>query len=173
MSGEYTIKGILEDAVNFDKRHKAIHEGNFYSVSAKIQSLGAGETYKVVGITGSKYIHIVPPSVTIYGSYADVIAYENVTGVTGGSSLTPKNNYFEHSNVSTWTIKGGVTIAGQGDEVWNTVSIGGSKSGGSTPSFLERVLSPYKTYSLEITNRDNSAIPLWIMLEWYETLTIN
>lgn len=181
-----TIKGYLNELYTqlminkevyvtaYDKRHKEIHEGDMYSFSGTV-TINAGASYKIYGLTPSdKYIHMIPPQVTIIGEDVDVIGYRNMTGYSGGTSITPLNNDGNSSNTSAWqSFVIDATITDHGDAIWTSLCAGGSKQGGTNIAVLERILKQNTIHGVVITNNDAQPAKVNIFLEWYETTNIN
>lgn len=160
----------------YDKRHQAIHQKCFFTVS-EIVSIAAETTTSYAGKTGNKYIHMTPPLINPDNGNVRIRAYENISNIDGGSALAVKNNFrgVENDVLVSWvSMVGGTDVSFDGGTVPNRFYndyIGGSKNTGqSGRELLEWVLLPNSYYALSIENAGNQANVFGFFLQWYESM---
>lgn len=171
----YDAAGIgpaeIDNATNtlqiIEYEHHEIHSGSHFNYCDYSLNEGSGNTIEFVMTTPntSKWIHLILESYSSEG--ATIELYEGASGISGGTTITPRNNNRNSSNTSDVTfIKDPTTITSDG-----TRASGFLAGGGRTAGFVKRgnefVLKQNETYLVRITSLAVSNDISWCA-EWYE-----
>ncbi len=157
--------------------HAYIHDGKLFTVPVFISALAAGATSKITFTTPAtatgKYTHYRPANIVTSGDKVTVNLYEESSGDSGGTAVTPINRLRVHPIASLTEVKTGVTVTTNGlliDKAYvgGGVGTGQARSGSETQAENEIVLKQETLHTIEIINGSGSANNIFVMLKWYE-----
>lgn len=153
--------------------HANIHEGLFYSASDIFVSINSAATYSIGILTSNDcYVHYRNERLSTSADKLKITLYEGST-VSGGTTVSAINHNRISSNVSSITIKKGITITSAGTTI-STSYIGGgvnqgqNRSGGDTTGNNEFVLKRNTQYAIKLENGSSSTNIINIEPIWYE-----
>lgn len=162
ITGSYTI-------VPYE--HHEIHSGSHYNYCQYQLGNAVNDTIEFVVTTPNTttWGHLTFQFYSSQGATVDV--YEGTTGVTGGTSITPRNNNRNSLSTSAFTIvKDPTSITSDGTLASGFLAGAGRESGFATRD-KENVLKQNEIYLLRITSLANSNDISWCF-EWYEHANI-
>lgn len=176
----YDLDGVgpaaIDNATNtlqsISYEHHEIHGGNHYNYCdyALNQASGAIIEFVMTTPNTTKWGHLTFSNYASEG--ATIELYEGPSGVTGGTSITPRNNNRNSSNTSVMTlIKDPASITSDGTRAAGFLSGGGRTAGFSTRD-KENILKQNTAYLVRITSLAVSNDISWCA-EWYEHVDKN
>lgn len=149
-----------------DYPHHEVHSGSHYYV----------EGYTTLDNGDSLYVKMVTPDTTKWSHFLWEISSsfiltttltENATGgMTGGGSVTPRNNNRNFADASGMVITSGVTV-NTGGTIISSASWGAKSDGGGHSRDDEIILKQNTTYLRAFTSSTNSNI-VSFKASWYE-----
>lgn len=147
--------------------HHEIHSGSHYNYCDYSLNESSGNTIELV-ITQpdtAKWAHV---TFEFYASEgATIELYEGTSGVTGGTTITPRNNNRNSINTSVLTIiKDPAAITTDGTRAAGFLA-GGGRTAGFSSRDKENVLKQNTSYLIRITSLAVSNDISWCG-EWYE-----
>jgi len=172
------LKNLYEEnqyIIVYQKRHKMIHLGKYFTLQDKITVPGEDKK-TLAGTTGDKYLHITQPIIKTTLSNVDINVYEKIT-YHGGTPVTPRNHNRNYSDLThKWddlvidpTIDSyGSTII-YNDYVAGGTGIGGTSYGGNSSEIEEYVFPPNTKYCMDIINNNSSSNNIYVLFSWYWT----
>jgi hypothetical protein len=147
--------------------HHEIHSGSHYNYCDYSLNESVDVIIEFVMTTPdtTKWVHL---AFGIYSSEgATVELYEGPSGVVGGSTIIPRNNNRNSSNLSDVTIvKDPTSITSDGIRAAGFLA-GGGRTAGFASRENENVLKQNESYLVRITSLANSNDISWCA-EWYE-----
>ena len=163
--------GITYAKMFIDYEHHEIHSGSHFFVSgfttlADDASLNFGfETP-----AGDKKVHV---TFEVSGtSQTEFYVYEDAT-YTGGTAVTPINNYRDSTNTSIATVVSAPTISDDGTQIFSFSkgNAGTTRQMADTEGFARRereiILKAGSKYVFRLTSRDDDNVVSYLG-EWYE-----
>lgn len=148
-----------------------IYEGYGFAVSHRFEGVASGSTanlyFENPSGSGMEVFIITIDIVSTGQSWVDV--YRGIS-YTGGTSITPVNLNFSNGKSSVCTVKHTITRT-DGTLVHSTVVPGGSKQNavGGVAEVGETVVIPEGfNFSVEVTNKSDSAEDISIRVVWWE-----
>lgn len=170
VSGQARIDAYSEALQVIDFAHHTVHEGDHYFVEG-YADLNNGDVLNIRVVTPdtSTWVHLL---FNIESSLAFTTQlYEDASGWTGGTSLTPVNNNRNSANTSAVQFIRGVTGGSDGTLIsqgkWGT-----KKSGGGLEIFDEIILKQGTTYLRRFTSNADSNV-IYFRASWYECASRN
>ena len=151
--------------INYE--HHEIHSGSHYNYCDYQTGNAINATIEFVMTTPNttKWVHLVFEAYSSTGAFIEL--YEGTTGVTGGTTITPRNNNRNSLNTSDVTlVKDPTSITSDGTRAAGFLA-GANRSGGSIVRENEYVLKQNTSYLIRITSRAASNDISWAA-EWYE-----
>lgn len=162
-------------AVTIDWEHQMVHEGDGYSISGKITSLGAGATsYLLAKNQNGAEVHWRTATVVVEDGPVDLYFYESPTTTADGSELTSYNKDRGSANTPALDVFSGPTVSAVGTELEHswippTGGTGGRNIGGTAERVGgEWILAASTDYLVQITNNSGTTIDLSYYFFWYE-----
>lgn len=149
-----------------DYEHHEIHAGSHYNYCDYQLNNASAATIKFTVTTPntSTWGHL---TFNIYSSQgATIEIYEGSTGISGGSSIAPRNNNRNSANVSSFTILKDPTVSTPGTRASGFLA-GAGREAGMISRDKENVLKQNTSYYFLITSLANSNDISWCF-EWYE-----
>lgn len=149
--------------------------GNCFYFQKMVPTMAANSTYNIVVTTGALPVLIKDRSIYTLGQSIGVQLFKAPTGVTGGSAI-PVQNYNDIAPVaSTVTVTGGATVTTPGTAWGDPVHVygasqQGNRQGANIAPGGDRVLSPNKSYLIQIVNSDTQTALVDYYLTWYEAV---
>lgn len=150
-----------------------VKNGVQYECSIYVGALAGGANIDLVFNTGSKPVIVKNRQVGFTGVGLEAIVYGGTT-FTGGTTV-PVYNLTALNPVATTvqvllnpTILTTGTEGGARSHYIGTSSGAGNQVGTFVAPDTERVLAPFTTYMLRLTNLDSQAIKATVYLTWYE-----
>lgn len=148
--------------------HNEIHSGSHFNYcDYDVSGLGVGDTIKFVLTTPdtTTWAHF---SFAIFSSTgATVELYEGTSGVSGGATITPRNNNRNSGTASVvGIVKDPASITSDGTRAAGYLA-GANREAGFVVRENENVLKQNETYLLRITSLASSNNVSWCA-EWYE-----
>lgn len=165
--GLYITNGQI---VARDSDSAFIEEGIYFRTGFQKDVANAGTAILAFTVPDSTTrIHFYP---TVDGeSEFNVIFYENLTSITGGSSVTVLNVDRESTNISIVTLVSDPTINTTGATLLGNVVFGsGKSSGGAAGPENKWVLKRNTLYAIVVTNQTTSNNEINIRFSWTENL---
>lgn len=163
------LDGVSSAIKTIEIEHAEVHEGELYHFSGISAAIDPAASYALQFTTpASADIHLKAAYFSVTGaqkSQAEVQLSEGAT-LTGGTAGTAVNRNRQSTNVSTVTLKYGVTISNAGT-ILDNGSFGGT-NGGEDGRNTEMVLAKSTTYCFKGTNRSSGAATISFYIEWYE-----
>jgi hypothetical protein len=161
------VEGSTQDLQIIEQDHAEIHSGDHYNYCEYSLGEGSGATIELVVTTPNttKWAHT---TFEFYASEgATIELFEGTSGITGGTSITPRNNNRNSINTSALTIiKDPTTITSDGTRAAGFLA-GGGRTAGFTTRGKENVLKQNEIYLIRITSLAVSNDISWCG-EWYE-----
>ncbi len=158
-------------ALMIEVAHHEVHEGEMFHVAHTNPSVSNGANVDVLLVTGAKDCHTVWE--VFAGGLVSVYLYEGPTA-TPGTALTAYNMKRSSLNAPTATVTHtptGVTT-GSLALVNGRILPGGNspqtRVGGGIRAGVEWILKPATKYLMRVNNGSGGAIPINVVLEWYE-----
>jgi len=147
--------------------HHEIHSGSHFNYCdyALNQAVSVEIEFVLVTPNSDKWTHFTFEVTASEG--ATIELYEGSSGITGGASITPRNNNRNSSKASTVTItKDPTSITSDGIKAAGFIA-GGTRTSGLVGRDKENILKANETYLVRITSLANSNDISWCA-EWYE-----
>ena len=163
----FEIDTLTFGIVTIDTVHHELHEGNHYHYCNYQLGNAVGATIEFVLTvpSGAIYPHFLFEVYSSQGATIDV--YIGTTGVTGGTSITPRNNNTVSINTSGISIvKDPSSITSDGLFVSGYLA-GAGRNAGFNKRDNEFILSDNRSYLVRITSLANGNDISWCC-EWYE-----
>lgn len=168
---ELTIDSSTGAVAQESYEHKEIHSGSHYNYCDYSLGEASGAIIEFILVTPNttKWTHFTFEFSASEGATLEV--FEGASGISGGTSITPRNNNRNSINTSVVTItKDPTTITSDGTRAAGFLA-GGSRSSGFSSREKENVLKQNETYLLRITSLAVSNDIGWCS-EWYEHTNI-
>ena len=147
--------------------HHEIHDGSHFNYCdyALNQASGAVIEFILVTPDTTKWTHF---TFEVYASEgATIELYEGASTISGGTTITPRNNNRNSTNTSTITLtKDPASIGDDGTKAAGFVA-GGGRTAGVVGRDKENILKQNETYLVRITSLAVSNDISWCA-EWYE-----
>jgi len=170
-TGDYTYQSPRIDQSThaqtiIEYEHHETHAGSHYNYCDYQLTNASAATVKFVVTTPNTttWAHLVFQITSSAG--ATVELYEGSSSISGGSSITPRNNNRNSSNTSAFTILKDPTVSTVGTRSAGFIA-GGTRAGGIISRSMEKVLKQNTSYYILITSLANSNDISWCF-EWYE-----
>lgn len=171
----YDVDGVgpaaLDDSTNsiqtIEYEHHEIHSGSHYNYCDYSLNESSGAIIEFVMTTPNttKWVHLAFEVSSSEG--ATIELYEGTTGVTGGTTITPRNNNRNSANTSDVTlVKDPSAITSDGIRASGYLA-GGGRTAGFAERDREFVLKQNTAYLVRITSLAVSNDISWCA-EWYE-----
>lgn len=151
-----------------------VKNGTQFEYSADTPSLAAGESTRVLFMTGDKPVIIKSRTLSFTMTKVTARVYKNAQ-YTGG---TPTDQIFNLNDINpeptTVQIVTGATLTDDGEEfgapnfMYGSTGVGNSENGTFATPGIERVLAPNTTYMLLTTNSGEGTHGISTYLTWYE-----
>ncbi len=158
-------------ALTIDIVHHEVHEGEMFHVAHTNASVSNGASVDVLLVTGAKEAHTVWE--VFAGGLVSVYLYEGPTA-TPGTAL----NAYNMKRTSTREPTATVTHTPTGITTGSVALVNGrilpggnsptTRVGGGIRAGSEWILKPATKYLLRVNNGSGGAIPINVVLEWYE-----
>lgn len=156
--------------ISMDEVHAFVNRGIVFSVSRKLTISGNSSAYLVAETNGA-VAHFVSETYRSNEGGVEVRLFENPT-FSGGTEIQPINKNRTSDNTSTLTIKQGVTVNGNGTELYligmpasASFLMRGEKSGADNVPW---VLQSDTSYAIEIRNLTGASKDVYVDFVWYE-----
>lgn len=157
----------------YEKRHKMIHLGRYFSLQSKITVAGSNKK-TLAGLTGDKYLHIIPPIVKTTLSDITINVYEKIE-YHNGTPVTPRNHNRCCSDLThKWddlvidpVIDSYGTTIIYNDYIAGGTGIGGTSYGGQNGETQEYVFPPNTKYCMDMVNGNANPNIIYILFSWY------
>ncbi len=163
----YGIDNTTKSNKTIEYEHSEIHEGNHFNYCDYQENIALNDNIEFVLTTSdtTKAIHF---NFEVYSSLGCKIeVYEAASGVSGGTTITPRNNNRNSNKLSTITlIKDPSSISNDGTRAAGYLA-GAGRSSGFYKRENELLLKTNTIYLLRITSSANSNNISWCG-EWYE-----
>jgi len=158
--------------IGMNEEHHEIHEGCYYRFGFQKDVGNAGTA--IVGFTTpdtTNWFHFRPS----VDSEAEVRIqiYENVTSLTGGSAVTPRNADRNSAKTSSLVVVSDPVVNSTGAVMLTNIVIGSGKaSGGFVSAENEWILKQNTMYALVVTNNTTSDNQVNIRCAGYEHVNL-
>jgi hypothetical protein len=173
-TGDTTYKTPVIDVnthstIMIEIEHSKIHSGYHYNYCDYQLNNASAATIKFIVTTPNttNWVHL---TFMFYSSDgATIQLYKDASGVTGGTSITPRNNNRNSLNTSPFTIiKDPTSVTSIGTRASGFLA-GAGKEAGMTQRDKENILKQNTTYYLLITSLAVANDISWCF-EWYENI---
>jgi hypothetical protein len=161
------LDASTQDIQAIEHEHAEIHGGDHYNYCDYSLGVALNATIEFVLTTPNttKWLHLVFDVFSSTGARIEL--YEGTSGVSGGTTITPRNNNRNSSNTSGVTlVKDPASITSDGTRAAGFLA-GANRSGGFVQREKEYVLKQNEIYLLRITSLAASNNISWCA-EWYE-----
>ena len=159
-------------AQNFiDYEHHEIHDGNHYNYCDYQLNNASAATIKFTVVTPntSTWGHL---TFNVFASQgATIELYESASGVSGGTSITPRNNHRNSTKTSSFSMLKDPTVSTPGTRAAGFLA-GSGREAGFASRERENVLKQNTTYYFLITSLAVSNDISWCF-EWYEHVSLS
>lgn len=166
-----------QEVIVYQKRHKMIHLGKYFSVQ-KLITVPGEDKKTIAGETSTKYVHVVPPILKTTLSKVVFNIYEDVEYSNGNDMIIRNHNRNFSDSTHKWVeIVSDPTINDYGstiiynDYIPGGTGIGGTSYGGSNSEIQEYVFKPNSKYCMDIINNDSDPQDIYVSFAWYWTDT--
>lgn len=151
---------------SIDAEHASIHNGWHFNYSDYQLNNSSGSIIRFTFTTptNGKLAHFVFMATASLGATLEL--FEGATGITGGTTITPRNNDRNSLSTSDMTILKDPTVTDEGTRGQGFL-LGGNRQSGQVSRDNEYILKSNTTYLLKITSLSNSNDISWDG-EWYE-----
>lgn len=166
-TGKNGIDSSTETLQQISYEHHEIHAGNHFNYAdyALAQAIAAEIEFVITTPNTTKWSHATLEFSASEGAAIEL--YEGASGITGGTSITPRNNNRNSSKTSDMTIvKDPTSITSDGTKASGFLA-GGGRVAGIKSREKEFVLKQNETYLIRITSLANNNDISWDA-EWYE-----
>jgi len=150
-----------------DYPHAEVHEGSHFNYCSYQLNNASAATIEFVVTTPdtTKWGHLTFEFGADQGATVDI--YEGTSGVTGGTTITPRNNNRNSATASVMTIvQDPAAITSDGTLAAGFLA-GGTRTSGFAVREKENILKQNETYLFRITSLANSN-DISFCFEWYE-----
>lgn len=177
----YNLSEEEYNMTTLSKRHKEIHEGEYFSVS-EIMTVSGEDKKTVCGTTGDKFIHVTPPIIKTSGPNVELRIYEDVEYTNGSAVDIFSHNraYASNQNTHKWVdMVVDATVSDYGSEnfykdyVPGSTGLGGTSQGGQNSEIEEWIFKPSTKYAMDILNLDSDDDKVHVYFSWYWSNTKN
>jgi hypothetical protein len=162
------LESSTQDLQTIEQEHAEIHSGDHYNYcDYSAAGLGSGATVEILMTTGDtdKLPHLVFEAYSVTGATLEL--FEGVSGVVGGTVITPRNNNRVSTNTSNVTmIKDPSSIASDGTRAAGFL-VGAGRNAGFASRSKENILKKNTTYMIRVTSLASSNRISWCA-DWYE-----
>jgi hypothetical protein len=161
--------------VAITSEHQHVHEGDGYSVAAKISGITAtgGTGLYLLNNTNGQNPHLRAMQMTTTGAPASVELFEATVTALDGSQVTAYNKNRTSTNTPSLEIYTGPTLVTIGTKIdEDIIPAVGNKAGSAAEAVGEEwILKSSTKYCIRVTNNDNQDIDAMLKLFWYEETT--
>jgi hypothetical protein len=170
------IDGFTTALTFINNDHSYIHQGARYFALSKF-NLISGAIRKITFLTPSvlsgKFIHLRPQQLSTSADKVTLNIYENSSGNTVGTVISPNNRNRNSLNTSLSLVTDGQNVTTNGvliDQYYigGGTAVGGNVIGSTNGGEDEVILKPSTLYTFEIINNSASSNEISVKLRWYE-----
>lgn len=167
VEGNSGVDAVTEVLSVISYEHHEIHSGSHYNYCDYSLGEASGAIIEFIFITPdtASWAHLTFEASASNGATIEI--YEQASGITGGTTITPRNNNRNSVKTSGVTlIKDPTTITSDGGRASGYLA-GGGKTSGIVSRDSEFMLQQNQTYLLRITSLGSSNDISWCAY-WYE-----